>query len=52
MYNPIDTTRIDRQIEDLQRLRASYQGMQMPQPINNIISTQQTAPIFEAKFTT
>ena len=52
MYNPIDTTRIDRQIEDLQRLRASYQGMQMPQPINNIISTQQTAPVFEAKFTT
>ena len=39
MYNPIDTTRIARQIEALQRLRASYQGMQMQQPLINIIST-------------
>ena len=51
MYNPMELSRIDRQIEDLQRLRASYQNA--PQPINNIINTPQPAqPIFEAKFTT
>lgn len=50
MYNPIDIQRIDRQIEDLQRLKANYQGMNQP-PINNIINTQPTQPIFEAKFT-
>lgn len=50
-YNPVDTSRIDRQIEDLQRLKASYQNP-IPQPINNIINTQQSQPIFEAKFTT
>lgn len=54
MYNPIEIGRIDRQIEDLQRLKASYQNM--PQPINNIINTPATSnntqPIFEAKFTT
>lgn len=51
MYNPVELSRIDRQIEDLQRLKASYQNM--PQPINNIINTPTTTqPIFEAKFTT
>ncbi len=51
MYNPMELSRIDRQIEDLQRLRASYQNA--PQPINNIINTPQPVqPIFEAKFTT
>lgn len=57
MYNPIDIQRIDRQIEDLQRMKASFQNMGMGQPpINNIITTPQQAPapqpIFEAKFTT
>lgn len=63
MYNPIDISRIDRQIEDLQRLKASYQNMSQP-PINNIIATQpvqqpitpqpiqDTRPKFEARFTT
>ena len=55
MYNPMEVSRIDRQIEDLQRLKASYQSMPA-QPINNIISTPitpvSTQPIFEAKFTT
>lgn len=55
MYNPMEVSRIDRQIEDLQRLKASYQNMPA-QPINNIISTPitpvSTQPIFEAKFTT
>lgn len=54
MYNPIELSRIDRQIEDLQRLKASYQNMPQ-QPINNIINTpapMSTQPIFEAKFTT
>ena len=55
MYNPMEVSRIDRQIEDLQRLKASYQNMPT-QPINNIISTPvapvSTQPIFEAKFTT
>jgi len=54
MYNPIELSRIDRQIEDLQRLKASYQNMPQ-QPINNIINTPtpvSTQPIFEAKFTT
>lgn len=50
MYNPMDLSRIDRQIEDLQRLKANYQVTSQP-PINNIINTQQTTPIFEAKFT-
>lgn len=52
MYNPVELSRIDRQIEDLQRLKANYQNM--PQPINNIINTPTTNnPIlFEAKFTT
>lgn len=52
MYNPVELSRIDRQIEDLQRLKANYQNM--PQPINNIITTPTTnnQPIFEAKFTT
>ncbi len=52
MYNPMELSRIDRQIEDLQRLKANYQNM--PQPINNIITTPTTnnQPIFEAKFTT
>lgn len=53
--NPMDISRIDRQIEDLQRIKASYQGMPQ-QPINNIITTatpQQTSTsFFEAKFTT
>ena len=55
MYNPIEVSRIDRQIEDLQRLKASYQNMPAQQPINNIINTpapMSTQPIFEAKFTT
>lgn len=55
MYNPIDIQRIDRQIEDLQRMKANFQNMGMGQPpINNIITTPQQAPqpIFEAKFTT
>lgn len=53
MYNPVDINRIDRQIEELQRLKASYQSMNMPtQPINNIINTQQAnKPFFEARFT-
>ena len=55
MYNPMEVSRIERQIEDLQRLKASYQNMPA-QPINNIISTPitpvSTQPIFEAKFTT
>lgn len=54
MYNPIELSRIDRQIEDLQRLKASYQNMPQ-QPINNIINTPAPVsmqPIFEAKFTT
>lgn len=51
MYNPIDIQRIDRQIEDLQRIKANYQQMSQPAaPINNIINTQ-NQPIFEAKFT-
>lgn len=53
MYNPVDITRIDRQIEDLQRLKASYQQNIQP-PINNYITTpvqQPATPIFEAKFT-
>ena len=52
MYNPVELGRIDRQIEDLQRLRANYQSM--PQPINNFITTPatNTQPLFEAKFTT
>lgn len=51
MYNPIDIQRIDRQIEDLQRIKANYQQMSQPTaPINNIINTQ-NQPIFEAKFT-
>lgn len=50
MYNP-EVQRIDRQIEDLQRLRNTIQSA--PQPINNIINTPiSSAPIFEAKFTT
>lgn len=59
MYNPMDISRIDRQIDELQRLKANYQAIQQPQqPINNIITsqpmtpTQPIAPIFEAKFTT
>ena len=52
MYNPVEVQRIDRQIEDLQRLKANFQNMGMGQPpINNIITTQQPQPIFEAKFT-
>ena len=55
MYNNfMDISRIDRQIDDLQRLKASYQNMQPQQPINNIITSQpiqNTQPIFEAKFT-
>lgn len=50
MYNPIELQRIDRQIEDLQRMKAAYQNMQ-PTPINNIINTTNNQPIFEAKFT-
>lgn len=50
MYNP-DLVRIDRQIEDLQRMKQAYQGMS-PAPINNIINTPQTNQSgFEAKFT-
>lgn len=52
MYNPMDLQRIDRQIEDLQRIRANYQNMGQLSPINNIINTQQSQPVFEAKFTT
>ena len=52
MYNPADLARIDRQIEDLQRMKASYQGMNSQPPINNIINTQNQQPLFEAKFTT
>ena len=55
MYNPVEVSRIDRQIEDLQRLKASYQSMATPQPINNTITTpaqQNNQPIFEARFTT
>ena len=55
MYNPMEINRIDRQIEDLQRLKASYQNMPATQPINNIINTPTPVtaqPIFEAKFTT
>ena len=55
MYNPIDIQRIDKQIEDLQRIKASYQGMPQ-QPINNIITTatpqQNPTSFFEARFTT
>lgn len=50
MYNPIELQRIDRQIEDLQRMRAAYQNMQ-PTPINNIINTNNNQTVFEAKFT-
>jgi hypothetical protein len=50
MYNP-EIQRIDRQIEDLQRIKANYQTLNQPTPINNIINTQ-NQPIFEAKFTT
>lgn len=50
MYNPVDLQRIDRQIEDLQRIKANYQQMSQPVPINNIINTQ-NQPVFEAKFT-
>ena len=50
MYNP-DLIRIDRQIEDLQRMKNAYQNMSQPAPINNIINTQQNQAIFEAKFT-
>lgn len=50
MYNPVDLQRIDRQIEDLQRLKTNYQQMTQPMPINNIINTQ-NQPVFEAKFT-
>ena len=50
MYNP-ELTRIDRQIEDLQRMKTAYQNMN-PAPINNIINTQQNQSVFEAKFTT
>ena len=49
MYNP-ELQRIDRQIEDLQRMKAAYQNMSQPMPINNIINTQ-NQPVFEAKFT-
>ena len=49
MYNP-DLARIDRQIEDLQRMKAAYQNMPQTMPINNIINTQ-NQPVFEAKFT-
>ena len=58
MYNPMDVGRIDRQIEELQRLKANYQALQQPQqPINNIITSQPIqpqqplVPLFEAKFT-
>lgn len=59
MYNPMDISRIDRQIDELQRLKSNYQAMQQPpQPINNIITSQPMTPpqqpivpIFEAKFT-
>lgn len=52
MYNPVEISRIDRQIEELQRLKNSYQAMS-PQPINNIINTPMQPPsIFEARFTT
>ena len=43
MYNPVELSRIDRQIEDLQRLKANYQNM--PQPINNIITKCIYSPI-------
>ena len=49
MYN-LDLARIDRQIEDLQRMKAAYQNMPQTMPINNIINTQ-NQPVFEAKFT-
>lgn len=50
MYNP-DLVRIDRQIEDLQRMKQAYQSMS-PAPINNIINTPQVSQSgFEAKFT-
>ena len=49
MYNP-DLSRIDRQIEELQRMKAAYQGIQ-PMPINNIINTSNSQSMFEAKFT-
>lgn len=59
MYNPVELQRIDRQIEDLQRLKSNIQSLgvaQPQQPINNIITTPQQMvpqqPIFEAKFTT
>lgn len=57
MYNPVEIQRIDRQIEDLQRLKSNMQSLGVaPQPINNIITTPQQMvqpqPIFEAKFTT
>lgn len=58
MYSPFDVSRIDRQIDELQRLKATYQNPPQ-QPINNFITTpqqptipQQLTPIFEAKFTT
>lgn len=54
MYNQFDINRIDRQIEDLQRMKASYQGLGMQPPINNIITTptptQSIKPLFEARF--
>lgn len=50
MFNP-DITRIDRQIEDLQRMKMAYQGMAPQQPINNIINTNNSQTVFEAKFT-
>ena len=50
MYNPMELQRIDRQIEDLQRMKTAYQNMQ-PMPINNIINTANNQPVFEAKFT-
>lgn len=54
MYSQFDLNRIDKQIEDLQRMKASYQNMGMQPPINNIITTpiqsQSIKPIFEARF--
>lgn len=53
MISPVDLNRIDRQIEDLQRMKAAYQNVpSQPSPINNIITTQNQQPLFEAKFTT
>jgi hypothetical protein len=51
MYNSYDINRIDKQIDDLQRLKASYMSMVPNQPpVNNFINTQPNKPIFEAKF--